>query len=65
MEILANMKSTTKPEITTSPSKDHTGAKYIFEYIKKGTPHVKIVLGEEATHLDNWKLFNIYYAYTQ
>jgi hypothetical protein len=37
--------------ITKLPD-DHPfkAANYIFEYIKKGTPHVKIVIGEDETN---------------
>lgn len=61
MEAIAKMKTTTKPpmcitfretvarEDNTKLCEDHPfkSSKYIFEYIKKGTPHVQIVLDEE------------------
>ncbi|XBI35272.1 hypothetical protein VPH35_120970 [Triticum aestivum] len=61
MEAITKMKTTMKPPICitfretiacedkTKLSEDHPfkSSKYIFEYIKKGMPHVQIVLDEE------------------
>jgi hypothetical protein len=70
MEAISEMKNTASPPIcisfkgsvsgkhsTTNLPQDHPFkvVKYIFEYIKKGTPHVQIVLKEEGGHSKNSK----------
>jgi hypothetical protein len=70
MEAISEMKNTTSPPTCISfkgsvPGKhnntnlpeDHPfkAVKYIFEYMKKGTPYVQIVLKEEGAHSQNSK----------
>jgi hypothetical protein len=58
MKVISNMKDTTKAptyitfKSTTKLPDDHPckAANYIFEYIKKGTPHVKIVIDKDETN---------------
>jgi hypothetical protein len=65
MEAISEMKNTAKSPMcitfegsvphkhnTTNLSMDHAfkAAKYIFEYMKKGTPYVQIILKEEGAH---------------
>jgi hypothetical protein len=70
MEAISEMKNTASPPTciffkgtvsskhnTTNLPEDHPfkAVKYIFEYMKKGTPYVQIVLKEEGSHSKNSK----------
>lgn len=62
IEAVAKMNTATNPPTcntfkgtTSQLSEDHPfkSAKYIFDYIKKGIPHILIVLDEEGGQTDN------------
>ena len=62
IEAITNMKNAMKLTITSASFQDDTTKNhslkvgtYIFEYIKKGIPHVHFVHKEEGTSIDNSK----------
>jgi hypothetical protein len=60
IEAIADMKNDAKPPTSITfkgnlpMDQPFKAAKYIFEYMKKGTPHVKIVIDEPDTHQNNY-----------